>query len=235
MEDKTKMVKDNEKLQEEVAVETPVVEEKPAEVEAPAEKIEEVAELNVETEQLAAQIESTKQELAVISEVREELVKLYADFKEAEQLKDSALTENEALKADVKLMSEQLNSYKVAEEKLAAEKHVLRLEQLSAKFRALGQEKTVEYLNGKDATTIREFENIVDAALTKFGDTAELPSLTASTQSESLSDKPSVEVKKEAPKVDAKAESLGKTDFFASVCNQLSGEQTGVGKKVKFM
>lgn len=261
MEDKNKMVKKKkEQLQEEVVPEVPeesvaedneVVEAQeaapevvePAEEEsspaekseASEEKIEEVEDLDVETEKLSLQIEKTKEELAVIGEVREELVKLYADFKEVEQLKDSLEKEKEALKSDNEVLSEQLTAYKVAEEKFIAERYLRRLEQLSAKFRALGQEKTVEYLSAKDETTIREFENIVDAALSKVGETAEMPSVTSQTQTESLSETQKPAPAKEEVKVEAKEEKLSDKNFFANVCGQLTNEQVGAGKKTKFM
>ena len=224
--------KKEEKLQEKVAI----VEDSVEDVISPTEKIEEVENLDIEPEKLSLQIERTKEELAVISEVREELVKLYADYKEVEQLEKASTSENAQLKTDIALVVEQLNTYKIAEEKLVAEKYTQRLEQLSAKFRALGQEKSVEYLNSKDVTTITEFESIVSAALAKVGETTEMPSLTSSTQAESLSDnpEPSNEIKKEEPKVE-KTEQLSNKDFFANICNNLTNEQVGVGKKSKFM
>jgi len=48
------------------------------------------------------------------------------------------------------------------------------LEKLSAKFSALGQQKTVEQLQAKDEETLSEFERIVDAALQKVGETSEM-------------------------------------------------------------
>ena len=254
MEDKNKMVKKNkEQLQEEVVpevpkeavadedVEVPTVDESAEEESSPAEvseeTIEKVEDLDVETEKLSLQIDRTKEELAVINEVREELVKLYADYKEVEQLNDNFSKENASLISDNAVLSEQLTAYKVAEEKLVAERHLHRLEQLSAKFRALGQEKTVEYLSEKDTTTISEFENIVDAALSKVGDTSEMPSVTGQTQAESLSEesKPVSAPKVEASKVEAKSEKMSNKNFFANLCGQLSEEQVGAGKKAKFM
>jgi len=59
------------------------------------ESLTEVEDLEVCGEQLSMDILQTREELAVISEVREELVKLYADFKDVEQIKDKTISENE--------------------------------------------------------------------------------------------------------------------------------------------
>jgi len=189
-------------------------------------------------EQLSMEILKTIDELSVIKEVRNELVKLYADYQESEQLRNASTTENESLKEQLSFLSVELQKYKVAEEKLAAERELYRLEQLSAKFAALGQSKTVEHLRQKDAETLSEFEKIVDAALSKVGETAEMPSVTINSQTETLStqsndEKTSNEVAKETPK--GTNESLNRKDFFANICNQLTDEQISVGngKKVK--
>jgi len=229
--------KEKEQLEEVVNVEESVEDVTSTTEKEESEAIVVVEDLDVETEKLSLQIDRTKEELAVISEVREELVKLYSDYKEVEQLKSKAQSENEILQSDVKIMSEELNAYKIAEERVKAEKYVNRLEQLSAKFGALGQEKTVVYLNSKDETTIREFETIVDAALSKFGEVAEMPPVTLSTQSESLSAsaEPSEPTKKQEPVAAKVDEQISDKNFFASVCGQLTNEQVGQGKKVKFM
>ena len=224
--------------EEEKVEEAKVAEEEPSEEKKSEEDvIQKVDELDVDPEQLNAEIIKTKEELSVIKEVREELVKLYADFQEAEKLKNAYETECDELKEQLSKLSVDLQEYKVAEEKLAKENKQRRLEQLSAKFRALGQTKTVEQLNQKDEDTLVEFEKIVDAALAKVGETAEMPSVTTSSQSEKLSnirkdEKLSDEVAKEEPKV-KNSEKLSDKDFFANICNTLTGDQIGVGKKVR--
>jgi len=192
-----------------------------------------VSKLEIESEQLSMEILQTREELAVITEVRDELVNLYADFKDVEKLKNELIKENDLLKSDIEQLSEKLNIYKIAEEKLNAEKKLQKLEQLSAKFTSLGQEKTVEELQTKDEGILLEFERIVDAALIKVGETSEMPSVTINSQGNnreqtSKEEKPSDEVA-EKPK-----EQLNNKNFFANICNSLSNEQLGNNnKKIK--
>lgn len=233
-----------EKPAEEV-VEESTEEEKPAEEEPTKEKIEKVDNLDVEDEQLTKEIKETKEELYVIKEVREELIKLYGDFKESEQLKNDAetkneqlVTKNEQLAKDIEMLSAKLNDYKVAEEKLEAEQKLQRLEQLSVKFSALGQQKSVEYLSGKDIDTISEFEKIVDAALVKVGDTTEMPSVTDNTQAEKLDEKATSEEEKPSEKApEVPKEQLSNEEFFRGVCNTLTEQQhaESVNKRGKLM
>jgi len=220
---------------------TEAEEEKPAEEVKPVEeKVEPVEELDVDNEQLKIEIKETKEELAVIKEVRDELVKLYSDYKSVEQLKQNAVKHNEKLTADVEVLAAQLHNYKVAEEKLEAERNLQRLEKLSAKFTALGQAKSVEYLSAKDSETLSEFEKIVDAALSKVGETTEMPSVTANTQTEQLS--ATVESNKKPVKQgeqlnETKPVQAKKENFFESLCNELTSQQHSAsnGKKTKFM
>ena len=211
---------------------------KEASVEVPAEvkedeAIEKVEELEVEPEKLYKEILETKEELSVITEVRNELVKLYADFQDSEKLKDISITENEVLKEQLNTLSAKLQGYQVAEEQLAAEKQLQRLERLSAKFTALGQSKSVEQLGLKDTDTLSEFERIVDAALGKVGETAEMPSVTTSSQTEVLSTKKTEQLSDVAPEkpVEVKKETLSNKDFFSGICNTLQTEQVGLGAK----
>ena len=102
------------------------------------------------------------------------------------------------------------------------------MESLSTKFKALGQEKTVEELSQKDDDTINEFEKLVDAALDKVSETTEMPSVTKATKAEEEvkeekkeEEKPSEDVVEQKP-----AENLTKQQFFKGVCNELSREQT---------
>jgi len=193
-----------------------------------------------EEEKLKKEIESTKEELAVIKEVRDELVNLYADYKEAEQSREQLFGENNNLKEENMFLKEQLVKYKDAEEKLRATEKVERLEKLSAKFNALGQEKTVEYLQHKDEEILLEFEKIVDAALDRVGEIKEMPSVTRPSQGEFLSkksEKLSEEDKKVKVIAPSKAEQLSNPDFFKKICSQLTNEQVGAssGKRVRLM
>jgi len=192
-----------------------------------------VDDLTVEVEQLSLEILQTREELAVITEVRDELVKLYSEHKELEKLNSLVDSENSKLKIELERLSSHLYDYRLAEEKLAAEKKLQKLEQLSAKFKVLGQVKTVEQLAEKDDETLDEFEKIVDAALEKVEDTTEMPSVTVNSQEatpkineQRKDEKPKNEVATEKPK-----EQLSDKKFFANICNTLSSEQTGVKSK----
>lgn len=217
--------------------EEPKAEESPAEEKPVEEKIEKVEDLEVEDEQLSKEIKETKEEIFVIKEVREELVKLYGDFKESEQLKNDAEAKNEQLTKDVEALSAKLNDYIVAEEKLKAEQQLQRLEKLSAKFAALGQSKSVEHLSSKDAETLSEFEKIVDAALSKVGDTTEMPAVTGNMQTEKLNDEAkSEEDKPSEPAPEKPKEQLSKEKFFENICNTMADQQNGgSGKRAKLM
>jgi len=201
------------------------------------EKLKEVAivnveDLNVEVEQLSLEILQTREELAVITEVRDELVKLYSDYKELEKLSSKSEKENKNLKSEIEKLSSQLYDYRLAEEKLVAEKKLQRLEQLSAKFKVLGQIKTVEQLAEKDDETIEEFEKIVDAALDKVEDTTEMPSVTVNSQEETpKTNEPSEDEKPKDVVAQKPKEQLSDRNFFANICNTLSSEQAGLKHK----
>lgn len=189
--------------------------------------------LEIGKEELSLEILRTREELQVVTEVREELVKLYAENKEMEQIMNSAVSEKEGFKTEIEKLAAELHDYKVAEKKLEAEVKLQKLEQLSAKFSALGQIKTVEQLQGKDEETLSEFERIVDAALIRVGETTEMPSVTINSQEKLESatsnvDKPSKEVAAK-PK-----EQLSNKEFFANICDKLTSEQLGtIYKRVK--
>ena len=236
----------------EVLVEPPKVEETPKveeqlkeepKVEIVVEKVEEklevpkVEEVKVdEKEQLTNDIKQTKEELSVIKEVREELVSLYAANKTLESEKEVLSKDNESLKVSVEQLTSQLQKYKDSEEKLVAEQKKVRLEQLSAKFKALGQDKSVEQLSSKDEETLSEFEKIVDAALEKLGDNKEQSPVTESTQAEKLSEEPKQLVETKSNVVAKTKEPLSNEKFFAKICNELTSEQSGTKfKRVKYL
>jgi len=211
-------------------------EEKPESVEDKEE--EEVKEEIVEVDEKAEikeAIETTKEELAVIKEVRDELVELYANYSNIEKTKEQLSKDNKVLNEKVEKLESELHIYKEAGEKLALKEKQERLEKLSAKFKALGQEKSVEQLSTKDSETLEEFEKIVDAALDRTNDVVEMPSVTAPSQGECLSDKESDEkpseegVKTEESK---KEEKLANSNaIFESICRTLTKEQMISGKR----
>lgn len=238
-----------ETTEEETTEETPKVEETeeetPVEETAEEESTEETIEETKEDEGLKAtpkpednkenlskEIDATKEELAVIKEVRDELVALYAQNKEVETQRESLSTEVESLKKEKLEMSEKLEKYIVAEKEILAKKQEERLSVLSEKFKALGQEKSIEQLSSKDEETLAEFETIVDAALDKTSETTPMPNATSPSQAtnetiqENLSEDEKVESKEEAL---VKPRTETNEEFFARMCESMSTEQF-VGK-----
>jgi len=216
-------------------------EEKKEEVK-PNEKKEEKVEpekkddVSKDCEKINEDIKETKEELAVITEVRDELVTLYANYGDLEKKKEQLEKENTEFKKDIEQLNSQLKRYKDAEEKLASKQRQDRLEKLSAKFKVLGQEKTVEQLDKKDSETLDEFEKIVDAAIEKTGDTKEMPAKTEQSQAEVLSEEPkSDEEKKPSEEKKAPVKEETSESFFKGLCKTLSKEQTGMNNSVKFM
>ena len=210
-------------------------EEVPKEEVKKEEVVEEKKEEDVsEKEGIKEEINDTKEELAVIREVRDEIVTLYAKYGDIEKAKEQLEAENGSLKKEVETLNSQLKRYKDAEEKLAAKQRQERLEKLSAKFKVLGQEKTVEQLDKKDSETLEEFEKIVDAAIDKAGETKETPAETEQSQAKVLPEEPKSNEEKLS---DEKAEvkTAPKKDFFSGLCDTLTEEQKGMNNKVKFM
>jgi len=244
--EKVEEVKIEEPVIEESKVEEPKAEEQLKEepkIEIVVEKVEEKLEVPKaeevkvnEKEQLTNDIKQTKEELSVIKEVREELVSLYAANKTLEMEKESLSKDNISLKTSFEQLTLQLQNYKDAEEKLMAEQKQLRLEQLSAKFKVLGQEKSVEQLANKDEETLSEFEKIVDAAIEKLGDNKEQTPMTESTQAEKLSEAPKQSVETKSNVVAKTKEPLSNDKFFAGICDSLTAEQSGTKiKRVKYL
>jgi hypothetical protein len=235
----------------EVLAEAPKVEEAPKEqlavepkVEIVVEKVEEKLEVPKveepvvsEKEQLTNDIKQTKEELSVIKEVREELVSIYAANSTLEKDKEALSKDNESLKTSVEQLTSQLQKYKDAEEKLAVEQKKVRLENLSAKFKVLGQDKSVEQLSGKDEETLSEFEKIVDAAIERLGDNKEQTPVTVSTQAEKLSEAPKQPVETKSNVVAKTKEPLSNSKFFAGICNTLTKEQTNANnsRRAKYL
>jgi chromosome segregation ATPase len=215
---------------EEVPAEAPVEEIK---VEAPVAEAP-VEEVKVETpeekkEALAAEIKQTESELGIIKEVRDELVNLYAQYGEAKKEKEALSKKVEELEKEKESLNAEIGKYKEAEEKLNAQKRTEKLEKLSAKFKLLGQEKSVEQLAEKDDATVDEFEKIVDAAIEKSGETKPLPEVT--TPSQGVESAKAVETKvtetsnnKVARKV-APTAPVSNHQFFAGILGSMAREQ----------
>lgn len=215
---------------------TEVVEEKTEVVEEKVDVIENVkVEEELSKEKIETDIAKTKEELSIIREVRDELVNLYSSNKELsvakEQLSasvESLSVENSTLKSEVERLTSELMKYKEIEEQLAQKARAERLEKLSAKFKMLGQEKSIEQLSDKDEETLSEFEKIVDAAIEKLEDSVkEAPAITVSTQAEKIEVVETSKVIEKTSEVVAKAQPVKQTneDFFNKLCKNLSKEQ----------
>lgn len=229
-----------EKVEESPKVESPVEEApkeevKPKEEPKAEEKLEvspakevSMAPIEESKEELQKEAEKTKEELAVVREARDELVSMYAKNRDLQVEKESLSKNVDSLTNENKGLKEQLQKYVEAEERLKAKEKQDRIERLSAKFKLLGQDKSVEQLSSKDAETLSEFENIVDAALEKTGETKELPEVTVPSQAEKqVEEKPSKEeVRPEVKKEVAKSAPLSENRFFANICKKLTVEQT---------
>lgn len=212
----------------------PVVEEpKAEEPKVEEDKVEELKKEEVivtEKESLKEEIKQTKEELAVIKEVRDELVALYAQYSDLKTKNDFNGKEMEQLKATNESLVADLKRYRDAEEKLNAQRKQERLERLSAKFKLLGQEKSVEQLSEKDDKTVEELEAIVDAAVAKVGDTRPMPEVTISSQAVEQKFEPVAEVKTEVKSdvvVERKPVKHSQSEFFKGVLKDLAKEQAG--------
>jgi len=238
---------------EEVKVETPEVKTealKTEEIQTPEVKPEvleskpeepKVEENKEQLENLNKDIKETKEELAIIKEAREEIVSLYTQNKELRASSEQLAKENEQLIKDIENLKaeniktkESLSNYEKAELEINAKKRIERLENLAAKFKELGQEKTVEQLSVKDDVVLTEFEMLVNAALTRVGETKEMPSATMPAQTIAKEALESKEEKKVIA-VEAKKmpEKLKKDGMFEGILRTLSSEQDRSVRKTR--
>ena len=185
-------------------------------------------------ESLSEDIKATKEELSIIKEARDELIASYAKYNDIKTEKEQLSKDLDSVKADNAKMKEQLQRYVKAEEEFNIKQRQVRVEQLSEKFKQLGQEKTAEQLSAKSDEILSEMETIVDAAL-KMSRTANIaPSVITPSQSivkESLSSDKKVEVKKVVA-VKPTQEQL-KKNFFAGVLNTMAKEQIVKSNRAK--
>ena len=240
VEDEKEQPADEEPKEEELSEEK---EEEPAEEKEEEKEDEPAEEKPSEDESLSLDEEAkeTKEELSVIKEVRDELVALYARNNELQKTVESLSAELESLKSEKENLNEQLSKYIEAEASINAKKRQERLESLSAKFKKLGQEKTVEQLSGKDDETLNEFEKIVDAALSVAAETSEQLSETEPSQGvdeETVSEEAPAEEPAEPQKEEAveAPKSVSSEQFFAGILNKLADTQKNEGgRKVQFL
>ena len=195
-------------------------------------KPEKLAEAKVEVvpetkEALAVEITKTKEELAVIKEVRDELVALYAQHNDLKRERESLSKQVSDFTVETTSLKEQLQRYVEAENSIKAKMRSDKIESLSAKFKKIGQEKTVEQLSVKDEATLDEFEKIVDAALAMSSD-KEMPNVTMPSQAVGAVAPVAVEALSnvETKQVMKTPEKLAEKNFFANICGELAKEQT---------
>jgi len=112
--------------------------------------------------------------LEVVKEVRSELVTAFNTNQEQtatiEQLStalESYKIQNDNFAKTVESLSGQLEVFKVEKVKVEADAYGKRLEQLSGKFKQLGQDKSVEQLSKLSSDVIAEFEAVTSMAITK--------------------------------------------------------------------
>ena len=219
-------------VEEQPEAETEEVEDaEPVEEEVLVEETPEVSE--DEKEALSKDIKNTKEELSVVKEVREELVSLYSKYNESSKTIEKLSAELKSLKTENGSLSENLSKYVKAEKELSQRLHVERLERLSNKFKILGQNKTVEQLNAMDVNTLKEFENIVDAAIDKAADSKEMLSETVPSNSTVESTDKSDEKLETVVKKDKKPEALSSNEFFAGLCGELKKEQISINRSAR--
>ena len=168
-------------------------------------------------------IDDLKEQLTVVKQTREELSRVYQDIerltKESLELntKNKELeTSNGALKLEKESLSNQLIEVSGKLAKIEETEFVKRLEKLSADFKILGQEKTIEQLKLLDKAIISEFEEIVKAGISvkKTSEQLEAPTTAPSEVSEKLT------ISNVEPEKSSKP-----GNFFEGVCKKLTTEQ----------
>jgi len=208
----------------EVTEEVPVESKPEALVEAKVETVPETKEA------LAQEIVKTKEELAVIKEVRDELVALYAQHNDLKRERETLSKQVSEITGENTTLKEQLQRYVEAENSVKAKLKADRIESLSAKFKKIGQEKSVEQLSAKDEATLEEFEKIVDAALSMSAE-KEMPNVTMPSQAVEAVSVPVEALSEAKPEVTKTPEKLAEKSFFANICGELSKEQTTSGSR----
>lgn len=167
-----------------------------------------------------------REQLSVLKEVRSELTNAYKNYKDSKKTIEQLSSENIILKTEVEKLaktreslSSELDAFKAREaevERLAYDK---RLEQLSADFTELGQEKTIEQLSGLPKEVIGEFESITSIALQKKSN-EQLSTVT--TPSQAIPPARQTTQPKQVERLESK-------DFMAKVCDALSNQQNKSG------
>ena len=165
-------------------------------------------------------VEQLTEQLSVIKEVRSELVKTYSEMndikKQNESLQSDLNNYNKefvSLNSNIESLNKELNAYKARDAEVERLNTMKRLEQLSANFRALGQDRTVEELSKLDKAIVSEFESITKLALERKS-SERLDAVTVPTQAMNNQTKKAVATPKQ------------NGDFFKGMCNVLQSEQS---------
>lgn len=168
-------------------------------------------------------VEQLTEQLSVIKEVRGELVKTYTEMNSLKQTNEKLSNDNDNLNNEfnnmnstIESLTKELNAYKARDAEVETLKYNKRLEQLSANFKGLGQERTIEELSKLNKTVIAEFETITNIALNKKS-SERLDAVTVPSQAINS-------VRKEIVKPAEK-------DFFKGMCNVLQGQQVSQSKE----
>ena len=198
----------------EVPAEEPVVEEKPKAEEVKEEPAVEEPKPDVSVEQLS-----------IIKEVRKELANSYTEMKTLRKTNEQLSVESDNIKLnlsqkdkDIEKLSIELKAYKAREDAIEKAQMVKRLEQLSASFAKLGQNKTVEHLSKLDNAVIAEFEEITNIALSNKTN-EQLDAVTV----------PSQAVVQKTVVAQSAPKKLTDKDFFGGLCGTLVSQQDTQG------
>jgi len=137
-------------------------------------ELKKIVELDEKAIEQLRKDEAVAESLEVVKEVRTELAQAFnttqTQHATIEQLSaelESYKVQSENLSKSVESLNGQLEVFKVEKEQQVIVAKTKRLEQLSAKFKALGQDKSVEHLSKLSTDVIDEFEAVADMAITK--------------------------------------------------------------------
>lgn len=159
------------------------------------------------------QIEQLSEHLAVIQEVREELSKSYIETTNLKKTNESLSADMANKEKNIEMLTKELNALRARDAEVERLNRMKKLEQLSANFKRLGQEKSIEELSKLDNSILNEFDAITKMALNKK-DTESLDAVTVPTQAMAK------------PKADVKVEQLRKTLSFKDISVALTAQQS---------
>lgn len=137
-------------------------------------ELKKIEELNAEAIEQLRKDEAIAESLEVVTEVRAELAQAFktnqtqnATIEQLSAELTSMKVQNENFDKTVENLNSELEVFKVEKEQMKVNAHSKRLEQLSSRFKALGQDKSVEQLSKLSLDVIDEFDAVTRMAVTK--------------------------------------------------------------------